>query len=964
MSENLDLVIICPGMRFDGDTDGPLGGSETACRELSRALQRQGAHVTVFSDCGATKVCDGVKYMPIEQAQAYTGGTPHDVTIVQRRPEIFGNKTNSLLNVLWTHDLAMKRAETPFRAALWNIDQVFTVSEWHRQQMIETYDLPESLVYGTRNGIDPDLIALAREQAGSRDPNKLMYCARPERGLDVLAEKILPELLERNPDYFLCVATYGNVVPEMKDFYDHINKLLNQFGDSVQWLGELDKVSLYREYMEAGCYVYPTPSPTMPNFRETSCITAMECMACGLPFVTSHRGGLAETLGDYGVFAGEHAQEEDYIERFVDCVIHVEPREPVPAERLAWDGVASNWLSHFREQIAERNNDAERLGWHLLRHNDIEALRHLAAGGGLSLDLQSRLNEYDSVTADSEAYYNSLSKEWSDEVFNAVPSEPRFRQLSTFIGHLDPSRKRVLDWGCSYGGYLVNLANMFPDRTFYGVDFDRGALARAAELPAKHGNVYFYHVDDLPDNLQFHVAICTEVLEHVQRPWELIDQIEERVFEQGVIYLTVPHGPWEYGSIDAPEHLWNMSAHDLRDMLHEKEGVALTSMTYSLGYGPLSAPVGWWVVTYINNAEKETRPIDIDRHVRLQRPMQTVSAMMIAGGPAVDETLLWTLNSLRFLASEIVVVDCGISHEAYGMLIEKGARVIRNGSDAEPGPDMKIEPMDGTLPIAARGQPVDPKVIGFERARNMGLGFVTGDWVLWIDTDEKLVQPERLAKYLRENMYHGYGIQQHHFACDTHFDPDKPVRLFRNRPHEGKEIQFHGAVHEHPELELNGGPGPSIILADCHIAHLGYLSEPVRQKRFGRNYPLLELDQARNPDRVLQKSLLMRDKMILVRDLVLSHGGQVPEEARALCREVVELHQQHFLGKAVFTGSNPSKYYGQALEFLGEGITGEDLEQAGVMNVLLERHANVEDLIADIEHKVADHVAPRDHEYY
>ncbi len=954
MLENhcLDIVIICPGMAFDGDTDGPLGGSETACRELAYELQLAGNNVTVFSDCEEPKICKGdVRYMPIDQAQPYCASTPHDVTLVQRQHQIFAQKTNSRLNVLWTHDLGLKRSEQEFRSTLWNIDQVLTVSKWHKEQLQEVYGLPEDLVTAIRNGVNYSLIPQDSDPT-KRDPNKLMYCARPERGLDVLLTEIFPALLEKNPDYYLCIASYGNVVPEMAEFYSYINGLCESFGGKVQWLGELSKAELYAQYQSAGCYVYPTPSPTLPNFRETSCITAMECMACGLPFVTSARGGLVETLGDYGVLLEEG---EGYAERFVDAVTNIEPRDPV--REYGWAPVASSLADTFRKLILDRNICPERLARHLLRYNDVIPCRHLAMREQLPADITQALAEYDLLLQDPGTFYSNLGKEWSDECYAAVPGQLRYSQLESFIKALPPARKKILDYGCSYGGYLIHLANACPDRVFVGFDFDESAIERAQELKAKyaqHGNVVFIHGKDgsAIHGGPFDVAICTEVLEHVAEPWALIDSIEEHLLDNGVMYITVPHGPWELGGDDR-EHLWHFDAADLRDMLRDKTGVALTSVNYSMHYGPLNVPVGWWVLSYMKTGAPTGR-IDIERHLALQRPRQTLSVSMIAG-PDTEELIRWTLNSLDYLADQLVVVDCGLSHEAYGILIEYGATIIREKNG---------EPVDATLPIGERGNPVCPREIGFERCRNMSLPFCEMDWILWIDTDEKLVNTPRIHKYLRENSLNGYGIQQCHFACDTEFEPDKPIRFFRNRNHEGRSMLWYGAIHEHPELELNAGAGPTVIIADGYIAHVGYLHESARQKRFARNYPLLMEDIERYPDRILQKSLLMRDKMILVRDTMNMNGQRIDDIVKQHCRDVISLYQEYFLGKITFAGNDPSKYYSQALELLGEGITGEDAKAAGLPKVLATRHASVEDLIKDIEIRIAEHTKPREDEYY
>ena len=122
--------------------------------------------------------------------------------------------------------------------------------------------------------------------------------------------------------------------------------------------------------------------------------------------------------------------------------------------------------------------------------------------------------------------------------------------------------------------------------------------------------------------------------------------------------------------------------------------------------------VGWHIVEYTAD-HQPCRPIDMARHLRLQRPRQTLSANIIAGRGA-EETLHWCLRSIKNVVDEIVIVDTGMSSEGRRIAERYTARIV-------PGPD--------------------PKVEGFEAPRNVGLPHCRMDWVLWIDTDEKLVEP-------------------------------------------------------------------------------------------------------------------------------------------------------------------------------------------------------------------------------
>src|SRR5690242_19276814 len=109
------------------------------------------------------------------------------------------------------------------------------------------------------------------------------------------------------------------------------------FGDRVVQHGTLAKRELYRLMATAGVYLYPTPAPSFPGFAETSCISAAECMACGLPWISTDAGALAETVGDAGVIVplrgAAHAAAGDVPERLAAEALRV-MHDPAHAERL------------------------------------------------------------------------------------------------------------------------------------------------------------------------------------------------------------------------------------------------------------------------------------------------------------------------------------------------------------------------------------------------------------------------------------------------------------------------------------------------------------------------------------------------------------------------------------------------------------------------------------------------------
>jgi hypothetical protein len=196
MRTALDIVIVVPGLPFDGNTFDSLsiGGSESAGYYMARALAKRGHHVTVFCNTPARVRCD-VDYVPLTLFPSYAGTTQHDVCIVQRAPQFLSTRVQARFTGLWCHDLAAKRSEQDLKGVAWNYDKVFVLSEFMRKQYEDVYSFPDEFMFLTRNGVDLDCVMQVRDSLPAdikRNPLSLVYSARPERGLDVLLTESCP----------------------------------------------------------------------------------------------------------------------------------------------------------------------------------------------------------------------------------------------------------------------------------------------------------------------------------------------------------------------------------------------------------------------------------------------------------------------------------------------------------------------------------------------------------------------------------------------------------------------------------------------------------------------------------------------------------------------------------------------------------------------------------------------------
>lgn len=134
----------------------------------------------------------------------------------------------------------------------------------------------------------------------------------------------------------------------------------------------------------------------------------------------------------------------------------------------------------------------------------------------------------------------------------------------------------------------------------------------------------------------------------------------------------------------------------------------------------------------------------------------------------------------------------------------------------------------------------------FAAARNAALECSTGDWILYIDADERLTMPtdttladvlggpESIAHYVR-------------FRPRIGFTPYDEIRLFRRDP----EIRFRSIIHEtvHPDIKAKAArDGLQVTRINAGIDHIGY--EGDMSAKHQRNVPLLRQAVLDWPDRV------------------------------------------------------------------------------------------------------------------
>lgn len=299
-------IIDGTGGNYDSSTleTTGLGGSETWTVQLSMQFKSRGYHVIIFNGTDNWHFDKyGIEWVPLSFFKSRIKYQSFDRIIISR---IYNgyidaiNKESCCWNIyVQAHDVGIGQFDWEnncypklngegelFQRG---VKKVIALSEWHIESLNHIWnDIPRDMVETIPDGIDPELFKDIRLD-NHRD-NGILFSSRPERGMELLCNKILPELRKVVGDAKVYLASYNDIP---KEYYDREN-------DGIYVLGRLNKIELYKEMSKHKVWFYPS------IFPETFNITLCENIMCGCIPVLPLIHGMATTLRNFNKLGIDH----------------------------------------------------------------------------------------------------------------------------------------------------------------------------------------------------------------------------------------------------------------------------------------------------------------------------------------------------------------------------------------------------------------------------------------------------------------------------------------------------------------------------------------------------------------------------------------------------------------------------------------------------------------------------------
>ena len=255
------------------------------------------------------------------------------------------NWKERLSSMRWHNFLPMQKRVAP------KLNKIICVSAPSKEDIVKEFLVEDNKIEVILNGID--INRFVPSPSDSVKANRIITTASadiPLKGLKYLIQA-LPEILKSFPKTTLTVIGKAPSNSEVSKLISNLD--LKEIISFKSGISENEIVDLY----------HASEIAVIPSLYEGFGFGAGEAMACGVPLISTHSGGLKEVVGDCAVKILPSSADE--IEKAViNLFTNQEKRKELSAKgrqrmetKFDWKIAASSYESSFQEVIESFNNE-------------------------------------------------------------------------------------------------------------------------------------------------------------------------------------------------------------------------------------------------------------------------------------------------------------------------------------------------------------------------------------------------------------------------------------------------------------------------------------------------------------------------------------------------------------------------------------------------------------------------------
>ena len=255
------------------------------------------------------------------------------------------NWKEKLSSIRWHNFLPMQKRVAP------KLKKIICVSKPSKEDVIEEFNVNPNKIEVILNGID--INSFTTSSFDKREENKIITTASadiPLKGLKYLIRS-LPKILDSFPKTTLTVIGKSPNNSEVSKLIEDLN--LSDVITFRSGISEKEIVDLY----------HSSELAVIPSLYEGFGFGAGEAMACGVPLISTHSGGLKEVVGDAAIkilpsSAGEIEKAVINLFNNPDEMKKLSIRGRQRMEEIFdWKIAASSYESSFKGVIESFNNE-------------------------------------------------------------------------------------------------------------------------------------------------------------------------------------------------------------------------------------------------------------------------------------------------------------------------------------------------------------------------------------------------------------------------------------------------------------------------------------------------------------------------------------------------------------------------------------------------------------------------------